>query len=200
VTVNNLIDGKNFLILDDLLTVEEVKNIQKTFMSLEFPWYSSENDATVNPLEYNKHSDENTYEYFQMCHHFVIDGEITSEWTKDIYPIISKIEKHINHHLKFRRIKVNLQSKVENRKLYNCPHRDDNSEHYVILYYVNESDGKTYIFKNHERPWIIEKIIDSKPGRCVIFNGAKYHAGSHPSEGRRMVINFVVGDAEEKIN
>jgi hypothetical protein len=74
--------------------------------------------------------------------------------------------------------------------LHNTPHCDNLFDHTVILYYVNDSDGKTYFYENQDKPEKITKIVDSKKGRIVIFNGKHLHCGSHPRENYRIVINF----------
>ena len=91
-----------------------------------------------------------------------------------------------------QRIKANFQSKfLSDPDCYNTPHYDNLNEHLVIIYYVNDSDGDTFIFENDKYPLKIKKRVSPKAGRFVIFNGNHFHAGIHPkSNDYRIVINF----------
>jgi len=87
------------------------------------------------------------------------------------------------------------------KKEYDHIHVDFDQEHIVCLYYVNNSDGDTLIFDKTtaEVPYgsdvdkytfnIVDRITP-KRGRCVFFNGDKYHASSGPSSDVRCIINF----------
>ena len=79
---------------------------------------------------------------------------------------------------------------------YNIPHVDLATPHKTLIYYVNDSDGDTLIFK--ERYYgkadysakTIEKTITPKANRAVIFDGLKYHTGSVPTKNNRIIINM----------
>jgi len=84
------------------------------------------------------------------------------------------------------------------------PHIDGYHDHYVCIYYVNDSDGDTVIFnktlnRTFDDPLTkdmdptklpILQTVTPKKGRCVIFNGKFYHASTQPTTGMRCVINF----------
>ena len=62
-------------------------------------------------------------------------------------------------------------------------------DHFVILYYVNNSDGETVLFKKNKF-W---KKITPKQGRVLIFNGDIKHAAGCPIDNQvRAVININV--------
>jgi hypothetical protein len=65
-----------------------------------------------------------------------------------------------------------------------------------MVYYVNDSDGDTVIFKER---WLgkadysiknIETRITPKANRAVIFDGLRYHTGSVPTKNNRVLINM----------
>lgn len=80
----------------------------------------------------------------------------------------------------------------ELRKEYDNPHIDINYEHLVCLYYVNDSDGDTFLFDKIDNELKIKKRITPKKGRVLLFNGNRYHASSGPTNGIRCIINFNV--------
>lgn len=76
---------------------------------------------------------------------------------------------------------------------YNTPHRDYDQEHYVAVYYVNETDGDTVIFHETERA---EKYYpmhkcSPEPGKVLLFNGWHYHSSTCPKMfTKRIAINI----------
>jgi hypothetical protein len=90
----------------------------------------------------------------------------------------------------------------ELRKEFDNIHIDIPFEHLVVLYYVNDTDGDTFIFdkfadyKNLNSPTInadeanIIKKVSPKKGRALIFDGRRYHSSSGPTKDIRCIINF----------
>jgi len=89
----------------------------------------------------------------------------------------------------------------ELRKEYDNIHIDVTYDHVVCLYYVNDSEGDTFLFdKTHvELPYLnkdvklnVRKRVTPKKGRAILFNGNIYHSSSCPSKNLRCIINFNV--------
>lgn len=89
------------------------------------------------------------------------------------------------------------------RKEYDNIHVDLSEAHLVCLYYVNDTDGDTFIFDKtfEEVPvlsdhsnvqWSVKQRISPKKGRCVLFDGRYYHSSSGPTSDMRCIINFDV--------
>lgn len=78
---------------------------------------------------------------------------------------------------------------------WNSAHIDNEFDHNVLLYYVNDSDGDTVIF-NEKRGDAFEVLsinerVSPKKGRAVLFDGNQYHASSNPATTlKRLTINF----------
>ena len=71
---------------------------------------------------------------------------------------------------------------------YNCPHTDTDKPHLAAIYYVNDSDGFTFLFDNNNN--IINRIVPKK-GSLLLFDGSIKHASGHPIKSlKRCVINF----------
>jgi hypothetical protein len=65
------------------------------------------------------------------------------------------------------------------------PHVDSPLPHYVMIYYVNNSDGATAIYKETYDGTPPDKVtpkqyIDPEKGKYVIFDGLRYHSGNAP--------------------
>lgn len=78
---------------------------------------------------------------------------------------------------------------------WNSAHTDQEFDHNVLLYYIDDSDGNTFVF-NERRGDIIEnftinKIIEPKRGRAILFDGKHYHTSSNSVKYlKRLAINF----------
>lgn len=92
---------------------------------------------------------------------------------------------------------------LANRKEYDNIHVDYGRDHLVCLYYVNDTDGDTFIFDktfNDVQPgsdfskvqWNVKQRISPKKGRVVLFNGNQYHSSSGPTKDIRCIINYDV--------
>jgi hypothetical protein len=89
---------------------------------------------------------------------------------------------------------------TELRKEYDNIHVDVGYEHLVCLYYVNDSDGDTFLFNRTKKDGPIPKDseleilkrVSPKKGRVVLFDGSRYHSSSGPSKDVRCIINFNV--------
>ena len=100
------------------------------------------------------------------------------------------------------RIQPQLPLLTEKDKIWGVPHidahRDD--KYFSLVYYVNDVDGDTVIFKQRKGEVTAQEVIDGKldvmttvspkKGRVVIFDGDLYHAVGKPKTDMRCIINF----------
>jgi hypothetical protein len=68
------------------------------------------------------------------------------------------------------------------------PHIDMNQNHWVLLYYINDSDGDTVLFEDDKETQI--QRVSPKKGRMVFFDGSIPHCGSRSATNTRSAINF----------
>lgn len=92
---------------------------------------------------------------------------------------------------------LDLDVILQSRSFINLPtissiedfiHIDLNEPHYVLLYYINDSDGDTVLFEDDKRT-IIESV-QPKKGRVIFFDGSIPHRGTMPLNNTRALINF----------
>jgi len=182
-------------IYDNFLDNEEMNDILNVMTSNDFPWF-------INPTnDYNlfeTDGDENTYESFQLTHSFIRNGTKNSEFSRISTNLLNRFsEKSGVRFEHVERVKANLQTKLERREdAYNTPHIDQLMSNYkVLIYYVNDSDGDTFIFDRRmgdtKGAYRILKRITPKKGRFLLFDNEYYHSGTNPLEtDSRIVINF----------
>ena len=187
----------SIIIDDSLFEQSEIDEIKKILLG-EFPWYLGKGyTSTVLYDVYDLFKNhKNVFESGQFTHTFNMEEKITS----DFFSVPSLISNKAM--LKYRlseqilRSKANLTTKVsvQGDNLHNTPHVDKNFPHWVMIYYVNNSDGDTFIFNETNfncSNLTVKKRIEPKEGRVVIFDGKYLHAGMHPRNNNyRTVINF----------
>ena len=91
----------------------------------------------------------------------------------------------------------------ELRREYDNIHIDLAFKHLIVLYYVNDTDGDTFIFdkksdyeninlasvENQNELKVIKRVTPKK-GRALVFDGNRYHSSSGPTKDIRCIINF----------
>ena len=79
------------------------------------------------------------------------------------------------------------------------PHIDVNEPHVAAVYYVNDSDGNTVLYKQrsevNDRSTFPEQLdvlieVEPKANRLLMFDGSLIHTGHSPSKtNSRVIIN-----------
>ena len=199
----NIIDYINdqenkILIVDDWLSKEEVDEIESIVTDVNFPWFIQKS-TLPNTYDIKKTDSEKYAETEFLTHIFkdtaimLNDGNDNSAFIFLTNVILSKLRDHLNlMDLTFNMIrsKCNLYTRQTSENPH-FPHRDLDVKHVVLLYYVNDSDGDTIIYSNKEHPFQIKFNVESKKGRCLLFDGRYYHSSINPTiNSKRININF----------
>lgn len=170
---------------------------------LEIPYYYSRNTSysPSDPL-YNEWMavSGDIMDNGQFTHAVLDEGVVASNLNGFFTPLIYMFAEKANIKVsKITRIKVNLMLKDSNftDKNYNHPHSDGGSGDKVFLYYVNDSDGDTFLFEEFDNgrsipdKFTIAKKVSPVKGTGVFFDTKRFHASSNPSINKdRFVINF----------
>ena len=123
-----------------------------------------------------------------------IIGTIDSVFHYLFVPLIdnacSKIDKRnvtIVKGRSFLQLPINFKGERED-----LPHVDIVGDHFVMLYYVCDSDGDTIIYNEQEKSdsYTVQKRITPKQGRVVLFDGSYYHTAEQPIDNIRCVVNY----------
>lgn len=108
------------------------------------------------------------------------------------------VKKHSIKYREIIRIKMNIvpMAGPESIGKYQMPHVDSNTPHNVFLYYVNDSDGDTYFFKERfgeeeVATFTVDQTVTPEAGKAAFFSGDTFHAPSAPVKSPyRCVINI----------
>jgi 2OG-Fe(II) oxygenase superfamily len=150
----------------------------------------------------------NTIDYGQfVCSvlHSSYDVELKfKDYFERLKAIVFTAGNHIDKQIcKVDRVKINLllQQPTASKDHHNFPHTDESDEsQYSMVYYINDSDGDTFLFNEFYYPDVpppntltISQRVSPRKNRAVIFESHRYHASSNPIDhANRFVINFVM--------
>lgn len=189
-------------IYDNIISSALSHEIDKEIHSVNTIWNYDEKTVSGN-INLQDKNILDSYQFRSVVKHYdeISDGKI--------YSLVLEMLKQIGKNTKYLladpyRVKINLIPQAINLKKgnYHFPHVDSDLDHYVLLYYVNDSDGPTYIFNQTTEEYGMSQIekfntftvkekVEPKKGRFVLFSGAHYHASSSPIENlKRTVINI----------
>ncbi len=196
--------SQDVLIIDDCIASSSQDHIEKSFLGGSFPWYyvPSANFGFLdnNQIDSNRKSLYNIPNAVDTPHFVHTLLSVNGEWSNyfpALIPVISAIPFTVKNLI---RIKANItnQNANYNKDSFGIPHTDifDVPDYYTAIYYINDSDGDTYIFNEKYENKQFDKLtvknrITPKKGRLVVFNGSYLHSGNNPSTSNpRAVINF----------
>ncbi len=161
-----------------------------------FPWYFLE-DVTYSDKALSE--EKNIGFYHLVFENREIKSNNLCQFLLPIYYLIQE-KTPVNLEELYRlRLGNIVRSASEN---YNNPHIDTFTDHWTALYYVNDSDGDSFIFNEtnpefskeydeelkKEKSWTIKKRISPQKGKLVLFNGNRYHASSSPNVNSHRVV------------
>lgn len=180
--------------IDNVVDKEYQDKIYNTVTHIDFPWHFMED--TTNEVATDKLS--STPAFGNLIYH---PNNASNPYCELFTPLINNLVERMNMKLQIvHRIRLGflLNTKYmfgSTPYQHNTVHRDLEIPHWTAVYYLNDSDGATIIFRETE---ISEKYYplhkaEPKKGKVVVFDGLHYHASSCPKiHNKRIVctINF----------
>ena len=170
-------------VIDNKVSKTLQNKIEEYFLHDNFPWYYNNNSLGKHVPKKYKTVTKDSFNEFQLTHKFVDEGRVNSPHTNIIMNLLNELDMEGTPIL---RCKANLKFRTNSRKKHNIFHMDHKDPHKVMIYYVNDSDGDTFlkIGKSIKR-------VSPKKGRVLCFDGKTMHAANHPRKtNKRLIINF----------
>lgn len=194
-------------IIENVFSPFYYEEIKETMLGGEFPWYYNTQTSLVGPATVISEETKDSKQFNHIFFHNDMGDKPNSNAFPMVEPLKYVLEDHINKKLKFLRVKANMLMKdIEYpENLYNIPHIDwypeldkTKGNYFSFLYYVNDSDGDTILFKEdyysyQKQPRLtMDKRNTPKANTGIFFRSDLYHASSPPRVSeRRVVINYV---------
>ena len=159
-----------------------------------FPWFYQEQTSfysgTAEVLQLDGYEE---HPYF--AHTIVTDNQIKSNAYDIVFDKFWKwMVKNVDGDFG-ELIRVRAAKTMKNKVPPTQPHVDAPFGHWVMIYYCDNSDGPTTIYKERygENPENVrpKQYIDPEKGKYVIFDGRMYHSGNAPRKhSSRTILNI----------
>ena len=196
------------IVIEDFLPESYMQELEKTFLSSNFPWYYLPHTAKSSSQEYDVDvvETENTRDSQQFAHNFYTEGTGANSCYFDLVkPLFWFLEQKTGakcHHVFRAKVHTLLREPDFSDDSHNPAHTDvfsnDSDNLMILLYYVCDSDGDTFIFNEMATPGNVVnsvslmKRVTPKKGRAILMSAKQFHASSPPRlNNRRVAINFV---------
>ena len=183
----------DIIVFDDIIDLEYQEKIKSILLGKEkyddyyFPWYLTD-DVT-------KAKDNNSQKRTAFSHSYVnYPSTLVSSFNNLFIQLIQNScatfrldNVKVLRGISFCQLPLNLKERT-----VDTPHIDLEEDHFVMLYYVCDSDGDTIIYneKVKSENYTIQQRITPKQGRVVLFDGAFYHTAEQPLNNIRCVVNY----------
>jgi hypothetical protein len=173
-------------VIDDFLPAEVADEIHTMLFSIDFPWYFVP-DITHGLYDETREKNVPAFlNYFKEQNNF--NALINT------VPFIGRVQLPPSQ-IAVVRTFLQLATNTPQGDEHNNKHIDIPIPHMVLLYYVCDSDGDTFLFEKNQSSNKVTKRVTPKKNRALIFDGSIHHASSRPQHSTRCVINF---DLKEK--
>ena len=183
----------NILVFDNVIDIDYqniIKEIllgDRQYKGYDFPWYLT-HDVT-------KPAKADSQKRPAFFHGYV---DYPSELSSSFHDLFTELIQNSCGKLRLENVRViqgrsfcqlPINSEVVS---VDTPHIDTKDDHFVMLYYVCDSDGDTIIYneKVESENYTIQQRIAPKQGRVVLFDGAYYHTAEQPLNNIRCVVNY----------
>ena len=160
--------GLPYVVTDNFLDDNSLKNLCDTMLGSDFPWFYNDNIVS---------KDEGRH--FQFVHGFYNNYIPRSNWFYLIEPILKNLQPK-----GLVRVKANTTTRTDDHIIHkqhtDLPFTFTNA--YTSVFYLNTNNGGT-VFK--------EGVVNSLKNRLVTFPMCEKHSGKTcTDEKRRVLINF----------
>jgi hypothetical protein len=196
--------GNDIYIIDDVIPLDTQDEIEDLFTSSRLAWVFHK-DIALDPMDIKKLGITkltpgigcNIKQHLPKYLNLNLLNRVKIIAEQACIGIDKKL-KEIYQARSFMHFPISADSRNE----FDNIHIDIPFEHLVVLYYVNDTDGDTFIFdkfadlNNLKSPTLKEnevsviKKISPKKGRALVFDGRRYHSSSAPTKNIRCIINF----------
>lgn len=181
-------------LIENIISEDLQEKIESYLLGNTFPLYL--NPKTVNVDNQSGFGDKLSKDGYVLNHYFIREGQLVSEdaW-KFIEPIAIAFIKRIGILPKITSCKLNVTFANPNHSFPNYfpPHYDTPDKAIVAIYYVNNADGDTILFKDQKEDgcYIVDKSISPIKGSMLYFNQSTLHSNYSPKNtSLRCVVNF----------
>ena len=187
-------------VLDDFLNKKDFEVLQSFIESMDFPWFYVSNVSLPPGANFQDQLAKETFGFNHTVYNY--EGGTPSFFFQSMPVILTTFEETFNKKIK-KLLRIRLGMKHPKlgftKENYNLPHVDYHFPHETLIYYINKTDGDTFIFEQafteeagEPDNFSVAARINPIPNRMLYLeNGLQYHTASNPIEyDRRIVLNI----------
>ena len=186
--------GKNEFVSDNIVSEDQINAIEKLTTNSRFSWNYCAGTILPDDVDENPYVIPKGENPLQFTHTVNLKN---CPYINIISPVLNAIALQFESNLQIIKVKFNLLTKSLSNQ-YHLPHTDidEGDDCYSSIYYVNESDGDTYLFNEfgpkESNDVSIRSHISPQKGSLVVFNARRFHASSSPvNNDTRIIMNIV---------
>jgi hypothetical protein len=188
----------------------------------EFPWYYADN-ITNSPTHFNSYPID--YKQYGFHHTCFMEYESRSSTLSYFTHLVEMVKDQLpenpeGHDWELFRVRCgfNLPLSPVNKRYASLDHNQPHVDHdnrvvtgktLTCLYYVNDTDGDTFIFNEKLKPapsswpakFTVKTRVNPSRNKLLIFDGDHFHASSSPTEYEsRLVLTFNFHDRRYQLS
>lgn len=187
--------------IDDVIPSSYQDQVEAEITSNSMAWFFHEESARSASMF------KTTFSGFShMAYHIKESTPVMSPLSSILLPILfmfcDKAQIKFNTLLRMR---LGLFTRTMIEAVHHNPHVDFYEPHQTAVYYVNDSDGDTFVFNEtyedlnlqqsaqhaDENKFSIAGRVSPKKGKMACFDGRHYHASMHPMKAQsRIAVTF----------
>jgi len=186
--------SNNEFALENIVSDEEAAAIENLTTHSQFPWNYCAGTILPKDVDENPYVIPNGGNPFQFTHTVNLEN---CPYVDTIRPVLNAIATQFESNLQIIKVKFNLLTRSTSAD-YHLPHTDidEGEDCYSSIYYVNESDGDTYLFNEfgpkESNDISIRSQVSPQKGKLVVFDARRFHASSSPIHNDvRIIMNVV---------
>ena len=194
-------------LIENILTDNVKDRLKGILLRDNFNWTYNDSTARIVPGGKSAIEDSNTKDSIQFTHKLFTDTRFESEYVEYVMKIMNSLqEKEGIVCTTLHRAKCNLIPQDSSYGLdeYHPPHidsKDVSDNTYTLVYYVNDSDGDTFVFNEKYGDEFTDLTIahrqTPKEGCALLFKSTNYHASSSPINTKSRVVINIVFESDE---
>lgn len=173
------------------------RHLETYMLSPNFPWFYT---PYISKDGVDSDIVENAVDSPAFTHKLFGKWEDHKSYTYKVFePLVETIEKYFENKQELIRMRAVLTPYKHGfaSHNHNLPHIDFPCPHISCVYYLNDSDGDTWMFdqyyqgKSEPTQYTVKQRISPKPNRLLIFDGLQYHTASNPVKSdSRLILNL----------
>jgi hypothetical protein len=171
--------------------------VEELIMGNTIPWYICNTDY------YDNYSNINSQKWQHIAYHKnVMASQIGPYLEMAVWDALSKTQQNVDELI---RIRCSV-TEIGHDHFVGGPHVDTNTPHMTALFYLNDSDGDTIMYKEKYDPSkgvdqyeyyekyiktpTVEKTVTPEKNKMFWFDGLQYHSSNSPTNtSKRFIIN-----------